>query len=89
MRAKLAFSSCIAIDFDIYLIDEATSVADPKFRKKSKAALIEKSKTSNVIMVSHELAEIRLFCDSALVINNGEFEFYRDLEQGIEAYQGL
>ena len=35
MRAKLAFSSCIAIDFDIYLIDEATSVADPKFRKKA------------------------------------------------------
>jgi len=89
MRAKLAFSSCIAIDFDIYLIDEATSVADPKFRKKAKQALIEKSRTANVIMVSHELAEIRLFCDSAVVIDNGKLTFYPDLESGIKAYQQL
>lgn len=89
MRAKLAFSACIAIDFDVYLIDEATSVADPKFRKKAKKALIEKSKSSSLIMVSHELAEIRLFCDSAIVIDEGSLEFYPDLEAGIKAYQAL
>lgn len=89
MRSKLVFSLCVSIDFDIYLIDEATSVADPKFRKKAKKALHDKSKTANVIMVSHELEEIRHFCDSAVVIDEGELTFYSDLEAGIEAYQGL
>lgn len=89
MRAKLAFASCIAIDFDIYLIDEATSVADPKFRKKAKDALYKKSQDASVIMVSHELAEIRQFCDSAVIVDSGTLTFYADLEQGIKVYEGL
>jgi len=89
MKAKLAFASCIAIDFDVYLIDEATSVADPQFRKKAKAALYQKSQEANLIMVSHELAEIRHFCDSAVVVNNGELTFYSDLEHAISVYEGL
>jgi capsular polysaccharide transport system ATP-binding protein len=89
MRAKLAFAACIAIDFDIYLIDEATSVADPKFRKKARHALIEKSKSANVIMISHELDEIRTFCDSAIVMEKGKLTFYNNLEEAINIYQGL
>lgn len=89
MRAKLAFSSCIAIDFDIYLIDEATSVADPKFKKKARNALLQKSKSANVIMISHDLDEIRKFCDSAIVMNKGELHFYTDLEEAIMVYERL
>jgi len=36
------FACCMNINFDIYLIDEATSVGDPLFRKKS--AFIAKRK---------------------------------------------
>ncbi|MGY5449846.1 ABC transporter ATP-binding protein [Agarivorans sp. MS3-6] len=89
MRARLAFACCISIDFDIYLIDEATSVGDPKFRKKAKEALLERSQQANVIMVSHDLREIRQFCDSAIILHNGELMFYNDLEDAIEQYQVL
>ena len=89
MRSRLTFGCCIAIDFDIYLIDEATSVGDQKFRKKAKQALMEKSQSANVIMVSHELDEIRSFCDSAIIIHQGKLEFYSDLEQALEIYQAL
>jgi len=89
MRARLAFATCIAIDFDIYLIDEATSVGDPKFRRRARNALLEKSKTANVIMISHEMDELREFCDSAIVLHNGELTFYNDLETGIKVYQCL
>ena len=34
MRARLAFGACLAIQFDIYLIDEVTSVGDGRFRAK-------------------------------------------------------
>ncbi|WNC71312.1 ABC transporter ATP-binding protein [Thalassotalea psychrophila] len=89
MRAKLAFACCIAIDFDVYLIDEATSVGDPKFKRKAKNALLQKSKSASVIMVSHDLKEIREFCDSAIIMYKGKLEFCNDLEIAIEKYQAL
>ncbi|GAB5380452.1 MAG: ABC transporter ATP-binding protein [Aliiglaciecola sp.] len=89
MKPRLAFACSIAIDFDVYLIDEVTSVGDAKFRRKAKKALLERSENANVIMVSHEMNEIRQFCDSAIVLHNGELTFYNDLEQGIKKYQAL
>ena len=89
MKPRLAFACSIAIDFDIYLLDEVTSVGDAKFRKKARAALKEKSQNSQVIMVSHEMDELRQFCDSAIVLNQGRLTFYNDLEAGIEQYRAL
>lgn len=89
MRARLAFACCIAIDFDIYLIDEATSVGDSKFKKKAKQALLDKSVDANVIMVSHDMREIREFCDSAVILENGNLTFYNDLEHAIFEYRNL
>lgn len=89
MRSRLAFGCCIAIDFEIYLIDEATSVGDQKFRKKARQALIDKSKTASVIMVSHEIKEIEEFCDSAIVLHKGNLTFYSDLQEAIAVYKNL
>lgn len=89
MRSRLAFGCCIAIDFDIYLIDEATSVGDQKFRKKARQALLDKSKTANVIMVSHEIKEIEEFCDSVIIIHQGQLTFYSDLQEGLKVYKEL
>tara|TARA_Y100000588_G_scaffold394892_1_gene518116 strand:- start:1831 stop:2481 length:651 start_codon:yes stop_codon:yes gene_type:complete len=89
MRSRLAFGCCIAIEFDIYLIDEATSVGDASFRKKAKQALLEKSKSANVIMVSHDMDEIQEFCDSAVILHNGRLTFFDDLTEAIEIYGNL
>jgi len=89
MRPRLAFACSVAIDFDLYLIDEVTSVGDAKFRKKARKALLDRSKNSNVVMVSHEMSEIRQFCDSAIVLADGNLTFYNDLEEGIRHYQAL
>jgi len=87
MKPRLAFACSIAIDFDVYLIDEVTSVGDAKFRKKAKEALVNKSKSANVIMVSHQMDELQQFCDSAIVLQDGELTFYNDLEEAIKKYQ--
>jgi capsular polysaccharide transport system ATP-binding protein len=89
MRSRLAFGCCIAIDFDVYLIDEATSVGDQKFRKKAKQALLEKSTSANVIMVSHETDELKQFCDSAVIIHKGDLTFYPDLDHALDVYKNL
>ncbi|MGF1765996.1 ABC transporter ATP-binding protein [Enterovibrio makurazakiensis] len=89
MRSRLAFGCCIAIDFDIYLIDEATSVGDQRFRRKAKQALLDKSRTANVIMVSHDIKEIRQFCDSAIILHKGQLRFYAELEEALSIYKTL
>ena len=86
MRARLVFACCININFDIYLIDEATSVGDPKFRKKAREALEVKAKEAGLIMVSHEIDQIREFCKSAILIDNGQLTYYSDLEEAIKIY---
>ncbi len=89
MRSRLAFGCCISIDFDIYLIDEATSVGDQKFRKKAKASLLARSKAANVIMVSHDMKEIKEFCDSAIILHDGKLTFYDDLQKALQIYEEL
>jgi capsular polysaccharide transport system ATP-binding protein len=89
MRSRLSFACCISIDFDVYLIDEATSVGDLQFRQKAKQALMDKKNSANIIMVSHELDELKLFCDSAVILHQGKLEFYDNLEHAIDIYKGL
>ncbi|MDG1733781.1 MAG: ABC transporter ATP-binding protein [Thalassotalea sp.] len=89
MRSRLAFACCMSVGFEVYLIDEATSVGDPKFKRKARAALLDKSKQANVIMVSHDIKELKEFCDSAIIVHKGQLEFFNDLESAIEKYQNL
>ncbi len=37
-------------------------------------------------MVSHELDQIREFCTSAVIIDEGKLTYYHDLEEGIDVY---
>ena len=37
-------------------------------------------------MVSHELDQIREYCNSAVLIDDGKLRYYDDLEEGIDAY---
>ncbi|SES68818.1 ABC transporter ATP-binding protein [Thalassotalea agarivorans] len=89
MRSRLAFACCISIDFDVYLIDEVTAVGDVKFKSKVKNALRGKLGEANFIMVSHNMKEIREFCESAIVIDNMQLTYYADLEEAISFYQSL
>jgi len=89
MRPRLAFACSVAIDFDVYLIDEVTSVGDASFKRKARKALFRKSQTSSVIMVSHQMSELQLFCDSAILLDAGKLVFYSDLDEAIERYDEL
>ncbi|MBO1254150.1 ABC transporter ATP-binding protein [Alteromonas sp. 5E99-2] len=89
MRSRLAFACSLGIDFDTYLIDEVTAVGDKAFKEKAKQQLLAKSKTANVIMVSHQLNELRAFCDSAIVLHRGKLQFFRSIEDGISYYENL
>lgn len=88
MKARIAFGLSMAFDFDYYLIDEAGAVGDPKFREKSIKLYREKLSQSKVIMVSHNIAEIKQWCDKIIFMENGKITVYDDIEEGIAVYQG-
>lgn len=87
MRSRVAFGLSMAFDFDYYLIDEAGAVGDPAFKKKSQAVYDEKLKSSNVILVSHNMDEIRKLCQHVVIVRDGEAKVYADVEEGIADYQ--
>jgi capsular polysaccharide transport system ATP-binding protein len=89
MFARLAFSASLAFDFDLYLIDEATEVGDARFRQKCVAALRERLTHSNVIIVSHNPATIRTYCDCGAVLHDGEFHLYDTVDDAMVAYERI
>ena len=88
MRYRIGFGLSMAFDFDYYLIDEAGAVGDPAFAKKSKKLYEEKLAKSNVIMVSHNVDEIKQWCDKIVLLRDGNVDVFDDVDEGIAAYQG-
>ena len=68
MRARLAFGACLAIDFDVYLIDEVTEIGDERFRRKCAAAFRERLRSSDIILATHNHHTIRQYCDRGAVL---------------------
>jgi capsular polysaccharide transport system ATP-binding protein len=89
MKARLGFGLSMGIRFDTYLIDETTAVGDPAFNRKSRAVFKHRVKNASAIMVSHQMKQVRDFCDSGVVLNNGRLEYYDDLDEAIERHQEL
>lgn len=87
MRARLAFGLSMAIDFDVYLIDEITAVGDENFKKKSQAVFKDKLASSQIIMVSHSASTIQQYCDCGLLLDRGEVRFYDDVSDLLAAYK--
>lgn len=89
MRSRLGFGASMGIPFDTYLVDEVTAVGDTRFRAKSRAIFRERMKQSGAIMVSHNLTELKEFCDAGLVLENGHIFYFDDLAAAIRLYQRM
>jgi capsular polysaccharide transport system ATP-binding protein len=87
MRARLAFGTSMAFDFNYYLIDEIMAVGDATFKAKSRKAFAERLQESKIILVSHNMNLIRKMCDVVVHLDAGRAMLYRDVDQGIAAYQ--
>ena len=89
MRAKLGFALSMSIGFDFYLVDEAFSVGDARFKEKGMRLFKEKSKNSTLIIVSHNVNNVAKFCGKALVLDNGKFLEFNTLDDSVNYYNKL
>lgn len=89
MRAKLVFGMSMAIQFDCYLIDELTAVGDERFRQKCREAFSTRLAAADIIMVSHQPATMKDYCDMAAVLKDGRIRFYDSVDEAIAIYKEL
>jgi len=87
MYGRLAFSVAVNMDPDILLIDEALSVGDARFRRKSfekMRELCEQART--IVLVSHSMGSISELCDQAIWMHEGVMRMQAEPDPVIDAY---
>jgi capsular polysaccharide transport system ATP-binding protein len=89
MKSRLTFGASMGIQFDTYLVDEVTAVGDAKFSQKSRAVFQDRMKTSSAILVSHNMPQVRNFCDAGIVLENGKLYYFDDLDEAIDLHQKI
>jgi ABC-type polysaccharide/polyol phosphate transport system ATPase subunit len=90
MYGRLAFSVAVNMDPDILLIDEALSVGDARFRRKSFEKMRELcGQARTIVLVSHALGSIRELCDHAIWMHRGELRMLDEPDAVIDAYTEL
>ena len=88
MRARFAFALLLALDFDIYLIDEGMpGSTDAEFNRKAGELLRERLRTTTVIIVSHQPATLEKFARQAAVLRDGKLHMFNTLEEAKQLYE--
>lgn len=87
MRARLAFALSMAVDFDVYLVDEVTAVGDSTFQKKCRRAFQDRRGHSSVIIVSHDLKTIKSYADHCLVLRRGSLVAFDHVAEAARFYE--
>ncbi len=87
MRARFSFSLMLAMDFDIYLIDEGMpSTTDVAFNRRAGAILRDRLQSRTVVIVSHDPKTIEKFARQAAVLRNGQLYMFDTLEEAKALY---
>jgi ABC-type polysaccharide/polyol phosphate transport system ATPase subunit len=87
MYGRLAFAVAVTMEPEILLIDEALSVGDARFRKKSFRKMRQLcSEDRTILLVSHALGSIKELCDQAIWMHKGELRMWDEPEAVVDAY---
>lgn len=87
MRARLGFAVSVYLEPDVLLIDEVIGVGDMQFREKSMQVIKDRMASSQtVVLVSHSLPLVRIYCDHALWLEQGQMKAFGDCDEVLDAY---
>lgn len=88
MFVRLAFAVAIHVSPDILVIDEALSVGDGAFAKKSFDRIMQlKASGCTILFCSHSLYQVEAICNRAVWIEAGRCEGIGETKQVTAAYQ--
>lgn len=88
MKSRLGFSISLALNPDIFIVDEALSVGDKGFAKKCMKRMMklrdEEGKT--IFFISHSLSQVREFCKTGMWIEGGQLVEMGDIDKVCDDY---
>ncbi len=88
MRSRFSFALMLALEFDIYLIDEGMpATTDVEFNRKAGTILKDRLKNATVVIVSHQASTLEKFCRSAAVLRSGKLHMFDTLEEAKLLYE--
>lgn len=87
MYVRLAFSVAINVDPDILVIDEALSVGDGEFARKSFERIrTMKEAGKTILFCSHSLYQVEAFCNRVLWLDHGDIKLFGDPQSVVQGY---
>ncbi|RJL16443.1 ABC transporter ATP-binding protein [Paracoccus siganidrum] len=87
MRQRFSFALLLALEFDIYLIDEGMpQTTDVEFNRKAGSVLFERLRNATVIVVSHQASTIEKFCRTAAIMRDGKLYMFESLDEAKQYY---
>ncbi len=88
MQARLTFSTAVAADPDIFVVDEALAAGDAYFVHKSMSRIREICRSgATVLFVSHNSATIEQLCDHAIWLIDGRLAAFGPAANVCAAYE--
>lgn len=90
MYVRLAFSIATSVDPDILVIDEALSVGDGAFARKSFDRIMRlKEKGATILFCSHSIYQIEALCTRAIWLEKGVVRLIGDPSTVVARYQNF
>ncbi len=88
MVARLGFSIATEVNPDILIVDEILAVGDEHFKKKCDERILSfRERGVTMLLVSHNMADIKRLCSKVLWLDHGMTKMCADPESVIKAYQ--
>ena len=90
MFVRLAFAVAVNIDPEILVVDEALSVGDMFFKHRSLAKMESfRDQGKTILLVTHDINLVKNYCDSVILLNDGNIVSIGDPEYVTEQYMML
>ena len=88
MKSRLGFSISLALNPDIFIVDEALSVGDKGFAKKCMERMkqLRDDEGKTIFFISHSLEQVKSFCNVGMWIEGGELQEVGPVEEVAKHY---
>jgi capsular polysaccharide transport system ATP-binding protein len=86
MRQRLAFALSMAVNFQVYLVDETLAVGDAAFQAKCHREFDARRAEADILLTSHHVPMLEEYCTRAAVLHEGQLMMFDSVRDASKFY---